>query len=431
MANPLRSIIRSLTPLSGINDPNTPLYRAIADLQDGLATGSGGALGLPRVTSENAVRLTAVYRSVMLLAALGRLPLHTFDRKDGRRVEVNDPKERYVWGRPNPDVSRSVFWETAIAHVALAGNCYIYPVRNGVGEIVELWPVQPKRVAVGRDPVTRRKVFVVDGDRDAPYMGRGSNGEPGDLVHVPGLTLDGLVGINPIRAAQLTAQLAVSAEEYGAAVFAQGSTPRGVITTAAELEPEEADALARQWEKHHKGLTNAHKVAVLDNGAKWEATTLSPEDAQFLTTRQFQVQEIARLFGVPPHLLADSSGSTSWGSGLEEQNNAFVTFTLSAYSARFEEAISDELIETPTRYAKWNYAALLRGNTLQRYQAYAIARTNGWLNADEIRAFEDLEPLPDGLGASYLTPLNMTPVSLKIGDQTVVGDPAGDASTAA
>ncbi len=267
-------------------------------------------------------------------------------------------------------------------------------------------------------------MFVLDGDKSTPYMGPGKAGDaPADLIHIPGLTLDGMVGVNPIKAARMASQLALAAEQYGASVFTQGSLPDGVITTAADLDDVEAEALARRWEQRHKGWGKARRVAVLDNGAKWEPTSIAPEDAQFILSRQFQIQEIARLFGVPPHLLADSSGSTSWGSGLEEQTRAFVTFTLSAYSTRFEEAITDELIASPLRYARWNYAGLLRGNTLARYQAYAIARSNGWLNADEIRAFEDLEPLPDGLGTVYLQPLNMAPVTVTIGDQTITSAP--------
>ena len=421
MANLLRAVARSLTPLSSLNDPSVPLYQAIANGIDGISIDGAPGAGLPGVTPESAVRITAVYRAVSLIASISRLPLHVFERDGVRRREVADPRERVIWGRPNPEVSRSVFWETVISHVALAGNAYIYAPANGLGDVGELWPIAPQRVEVGRDPVTRRKVFIVDGDRSAPYMGRlaaDRSGGRGEIIHVPGLSYNGLVGVNPIRAARLAAQLAIAAETYGATIFSQGSLPGGVITTEAELDPEEAEALARRWETHHRGLGRAHRVAVMDNGAKWSPTSIAPEDAQFLDSRRFQVQEIARLFGVPPHLLADSSGSTSWGSGLEEQTRAFVTFTLTAYSQRFEEAITDEiLMRNPNRYARWNYAGLMRGNTLARYQAYAIARTNGWLNADEIRAFEDLEPLPNGEGEVYVSPLNLSPVTVQIGQQ--------------
>lgn len=433
MANVFRALARSLTPLSGLNDPTVPLYQAIARGLDGVALGVDGREGLPAVTPENAARITAVYRAVSLIASISRLPLHVYEvAGTGRRPSI-DPRYRPISGRPNPEVPRSVFWETVISHIALAGNAYIYTPENGLGDVAELWPIAPQRVQVGRDPVTRRKVFVVDGDRDAPFMGRlaaslagGARGENGDLVHIPGLSFNGLVGINPIAAARRAAQLALAAEEYGSAVFSEGSLPGGIITTEAELEPAEAEELARRWEARHRGLGRARRVAVMDNGAKWQPTSIAPEDAQFLSTRQFQVQEIARLFGVPPHLLADSSGSTSWGSGLEEQTRSFVTFTLSAYSQRIEEQITDEIIMRPGFYARFNYAGLMRGNTLARYQAYAIGRTNGWLNADEIRAFEDMEPLPDGQGEVYVSPLNLTPVTVQLGDPSLMRPEGGD-----
>jgi HK97 family phage portal protein len=243
MANVFRALARSLTPLSSLNDPSVPLYQAIANGIDGISIDGAPGAGLPGVTPESAVRITAVYRAVSLIASISRLPLHVFERDGVRRREVTDVRERVIWGRPNPEVSRSVFWETVISHVALAGNAYIYAPANGLGDVGELWPIVPQRVEVGRDPVTRRKVFIVDGDRSAPFMGclaADRDGGRGEIIHVPGLSFNGLVGVNPIRAARLAAQLAIAAETYGVMIFSQGSLPGGVITTEAELDPEEA-----------------------------------------------------------------------------------------------------------------------------------------------------------------------------------------------
>lgn len=404
-------------PLSGINDPGTPLYQALVGLADGLAIGGQqgpGLAGLPGVNLESAQRLSAVYRSVSILSTVARLPLQVFEKVDGARRQVEDPREAYVWRRPNPEMTRSVFWETVISHLALAGNAFVYAAKTQLGEVGEIWPINPQRVRVGRDPQTRAKVFTVDGDYAAPYLDFAAGGE---LVHIPNLSVNGLVGVNPIRAARMALQLGMATETYGAQLFAQGSTPGGIITTDQELKDEDAEKLGRRWEKFHRGLGNAHRVAVLDSGGKFQQVSISPEDSQFLDTRRFQVQEIARLFGVPPHLLADSSGSTSWGSGLEEQNRMLVAFTFNSYSSRIEEAITDQLLAPANRYARFNYDGLLRGNTLQRYQAYEVAHRSGWLSADEIRAYEDLEPIPGGLGAVYMEPVALAPLSMVVGQQ--------------
>lgn len=394
-------------PLSGINNPNQPEAVAIMQLT---ADGGGGSIaGLPGVNLRTAPRLSAVYRSISIIGnTIGALPLHTFrQRPDGTREQISIPTERYLWGEPNPEATRIVFWSTVIAHCAGGGEAFLHVQRDGAKRPVELWPIHPDRVRLGRsspDSSGRRmKIYTLDGDTDLPLV---DYAQGGTVIHVPNLTLDGLHGLNPIAYMRRTLQISAASEDYGARIFANGALPAGYLSTEADLEQPQIDKLRANWERHHRGLENAYRVAVLDNGAKWSPTSIKPEEAQFLDTRHFQVEEVARIFGVPPHLLFESRGSTSWGSGLEEQTTAFVTFTLSHYSTRFEQAISDQLLRVPeNHYARFNYGALLRGRTIERYQAYQTAISNGILSPNEARALEDLAPREGG--DLYLRPANM------------------------
>ncbi|TXH52764.1 MAG: phage portal protein [Desulfurellales bacterium] len=394
-------------PLSGINNPNQP--EAVAIMQLTADGGPSVISGLPGVNFRTAPRLSAVYRSISIIGnTLGALPLHVYRDIDAERKErIRIPSERYLWGVPNPEATRAVFWSTLFAHCAGAGEAFIHVQRDGLKRPVELWPIHPDRVRIGRsqpDESGRRlKVYSLDGDTELPLV---DYAQGGTVIHIPNLTLDGLHGLNPIAYMRRTLQILAASEEYGARIFSNGALPAGYLSTEADLEPAQIDKLRANWEKHHRGLENAYRTAVLDNGAKWLPTSIKPEEAQFLDTRHFQVEEVARIFGVPPHLLFESRGSTSWGSGLEEQTTGFVVFTLSHYSTRFEQAVSDQLLAQPeNHYIRWNYGGLLRGRTLERYQAYQIALSYGILNPNEVRALEDLGPR-DG-GELYLRPANM------------------------
>ena len=393
--------------LSGLNDPAIPVYQALVNIADGIQIGQGasGLAELPGVTLETSVRIVAVYRAVSVIAgSLSGLPVQLFDELGQKRKRVYPPENAAVWWQPNPEMDLPTFLKTSYAHNALGGNTYWYLVRDGLGQVVEIWPVAPNRVVVARDPATMRKIYQVDG-----HIGMMDAGYPdGEMVHIPNLSLDGLRGLNPIMFARMSMQLARATEEYGARVFANGSTPMGVISTSEDLTPDQADKLARNWEKYHRGLQNAHRVAVLDNNGKFEPISLSPQDSQFLHTRAMQVEEIGRLFGVPAHLLGNQDRSTSWGKGLEEQNRAMVAYTFSDYTNRFEAALTHRVIAKPGRYVKFDYSGLLKGAMLARFQSYSMAISAGWMSRNEARDLEDMEPGGPELD-EFLQPLNMQP----------------------
>lgn len=377
---------------STLDNPSADLYAALVLGTDaGLPANSGTV-----VNQTTALRIVTVYTCVRIIAeAIGALPLQVY-RRGSFRQEIRMPADRIIWGRPNPEMSRQVFWETLVGHCLLDGNAYMHKVRDGLGQVTELWPLNPRAVTVRRDQRTGDKVFDI---AQKTYT-------LDDICHVPAWGVDGLKGLSPIGQAREALGIAMGAEQGSATFYAQGSTVSGFLSTDQEISDEQATGLQRRWQKLHGGARNFHKVGVLGNGAKWIQTGLAPADAQFIQTRQYQASEIAKLFRIPPHMLGDMDKSTSWGKGLEEQQQGFVTYTLQPWLSRFEMAISDDLLPVADRYARFDLDGVLRGKAIERWQVYQLARQIGVLNKNEIRELEELSPIADPTGDDYEAPLN-------------------------
>lgn len=396
--------------LSGINDPGTSIYQALTAMTDG-----GGGIagdGMPVVNMNTAPRLSAVLRSVAIISnTIAALPLQVADKEpDGSLKPVYDDAEELLWGTPNPEATAITFWSTGLGHCVLGGNSFLSVDADGLYNPQQLWPIHPQRMRISRTAPDsngrRHKAYQLDGDNEPMFDWR----EGGNIIHIPNLSLDGLRGLNPISYMRRTLQLAAAAEEYGAAVFGNGSLPGGVLETEADLTKDQHDKLLGYWERRHRGPTKAARIAIADNGAKWKPTSVTPEDAQFLDSRRFQVQEIARIFGVPPHLLYETTANTSWGSGLEEQTAGFIAFTLNHYSARFEQALTAQLLwRKPRRVARFDYEQLLRGKLIDQLQAGQIGIMNGIWSPDDVRRRLGQGARPDGLGGTYLQPTNLQP----------------------
>lgn len=377
-------------PISGINNPNTPMYQALAAYDLG---GYGMATSGASVTAQTAMRVVTVHRCVTLIAqTIATLPLGVYRYETDRRVELTNPSEGFVWRRPNPEMTRAAMWAATIGSAVLTGNAYIYKVRNGLGNVAEIWPMNPRMVEPYRD---------ADGEKR--FRVNGADVGPETILHVPAYG-DGFKGLSPIAQAREALGLAMSTEEFGARFFGQGSTLSGLLTTDQKLSEESSKAMEASWKSAHSGVRNAHKIAILEGGLKFQQIGVNPDDAQFLETRRFQVEEIARLFGVPPHLLGAVDRTTSWGTGIEEQGIGFVIYTLGWWINLFEQAISDDLLAPANHYAKWNLTALLRGSTAQRYASYQIGRNAGFLSVNDIRKLEDMPPIAGG--DDYAQPLN-------------------------
>ena len=234
---------------------------------------------------------------------------------------------------------------------------------------------------------------------DSPTLGKTSQVvlAPSDVLHIPGLGFDGLVGYSPIAMAKNAIGLAIATEEYGAKFFANGAAPGGVLEHPGTIK--DPQKVKESWNAAYQGSTNAHRVAVLEEGMKYQAIAISPEQAQFLETRKFQINEIARIFRVPPHMLADLEKSSF--SNIEQQSLEFVKYTLDPWVIRWEQAMNKALLlesEKPTVFIKFNVDGLLRGDYQSRMNGYATARQNGWMSANDIRELENLDRIPAELG---------------------------------
>lgn len=345
------------------------------------------------VNEKTALAMPAVWQSVNIIAGTcAGLPLHAFKKGDESRTVLTKGAAAELLDNPHPDLVAYDFWEIVYGHRALWGNAVCLKLRDKNGVIRELWPVHPSRVKFGRESTTGQKVYAIDGGEDAgglTYVG------DKDILHLPGFGYDGISGLSPIQMARQGIGLALAAEEFGAKLFGSGSLASGILQTDQRLRPEQADALAARWRKKSAGIVGAHEVIVLDAGSKFTQLTIPPEDAQFLESRNFQVREIARMFGVPPHLLMDVEGSTSWGTGIEEQTLGFVVFNLRRWLTRTEQALT-RMLAPGTVMAKYSLNGLLQGAPEKRAEFYTKMWNLGALSTNDIRRLEDMAPVEGG-----------------------------------
>lgn len=390
------SILGAFTaPRASIENPTVPISSAsILDFLGVKANASGVA-----VTEKSSLGMPAVWSAVNLIAGTcASLPLHAYRKGDVTRKKLTSGMSADLLDSPHPDLVPYDFWEIVHAHRLLWGNAYILKLRNALGQVVELWPIHPSRVRVGRvgpggDPdLMGKKVYAVDGGEGAgglTYVG------DDQILHLPAFGYDGICGVSPIRIAAQGIGLALAAEEYGAKLFGSGSLASGILQTDQKMRPEQADALAARWKQKAHGIQTAHDVIILDQGTKFHQLTIPPEDAQFLQSRQFQVREVARMFGVPTHLLMDVEGSTSWGTGIAEQTLGFVIFTLRRWLIRTEQAVT-KMLRPDTVYAKFSLEGLLRGAPKERAEFYTKMWQIGAFSTNDILELEDRAPVEGG-----------------------------------
>ena len=348
------------------------------------------------VTERSAMQMTAVYSCVRILAeAIAGLPLHMYRyNEDGSKEKALDhPLYKLLHDEPNPEMSSFVFRETLMTHLLLWGNGYAQVIRNGRGEVVGLYPLMPNKMTVDRDDRGRlyyqyqKTSDELDGKTETVIL------RPSDVLHIPGLGFDGLVGYSPIAMAKNAIGLAMATEEYGAKFFANGAAPSGVLEHPGTIK--DPTRVRESWQQTFGGSANSNKIAVLEEGMKYTPISISPEQAQFLETRKFQINEIARIFRVPPHMVGDLEKSSF--SNIEQQSLEFVKYTLDPWVIRWEQSIQRILLtdeEKKTYFVKFNVEGLLRGDYQSRMNGYATARQNGWMSANDIRELENLDRIP-------------------------------------
>lgn len=402
MKNPFSGLFRARD--KPVNSTNGSGYRFFL----------GGSTSGKAVTEHSAMQMTAVYACVRILSeAIAGLPLHLYRYNDegGKEKALDHPLYLLLHDEPNPEMSSFVFRETLMTHLLLWGNAYAQIIRNGKGEVVALYPLMPNRMTVDRDDKGQLYYSYQMSNSDAPTMPGGTvRLKPSDVLHVPGLGFDGLVGYSPIAMAKNAIGLAIATEEYGAKFFANGATPGGLLEYPGTVK--DPDRVRESWNRGFSGSQNAGKVAILEEGMKYTPISIAPEQAQFLETRKFQINEIARIFRVPPHMVGDLEKSSF--SNIEQQSLEFVKYTLDPWVVRWEQSIQRTLLtadEKKRYFVKFNLEGLLRGDYQSRMNGYATARQNGWMSANDIRELENLDRIPPEEGGDlFLINGNMLPL---------------------
>lgn len=375
----------------------------------------GGSSAGKNVNERSAMQMTAVYSCVRILAeAVAGLPLHLYRYKEdgGKERAIDNNLYHLLHDEPNKEMSSFIFRETLMTHLLLWGNAYAQIIRNGKGEVIALYPLMPNKMQVDRDENGELYYIYTRSSDEAKTMeGVTVYLTPRDVLHIPGLGFDGLVGYSPIAMAKNAIGLAIATEEYGAKFFANGAAPSGVLEHPGTIK--DPSRLRENWNSTFGGSANSGKVAVLEEGMKYTPISISPEQAQFLETRKFQIDEIARIFRVPPHMVGDLEKSSF--SNIEQQSLEFVKYTLDPWVIRWEQSLSRSLLNEDEKrkyFFKFNLEGLLRGDYESRMSGYATARQNGWMSANDIRELENLDRIPaeDG-GDLYLINGNMLPLN--------------------
>ncbi|MEV6908090.1 phage portal protein [Amycolatopsis sp. NPDC051071] len=379
------------------------------------------------LTRETALKVSAVFACVRLLSDnIATLPVDTYRRVAKRRRPLPTPDWLI---KPNPDIGRITFFGQIMTSLLLEGNAYILVSRSG-GRVVALdvipaSMVEPRYVATrsGRKRLVYQ-LSVAGEEEPADIVGAL---DPKDVLHLQGLPLAGdLRGVSPLKAAALTIGSALAALEYSGDFFRDGALPGAVVNVPGPMSPEGLKAARQTWRNIHRGRGNRHGLAILTEGATFQKVTISPDEAQFLETRQFQVPDVARLFGVPPHLIADATNSTSWGSGLSEQNTSFAQYSTRPWVERIEEALTALLVADtgdPKAFVRLSLDAIQRGAIKDRMDTYRVGLASGIYTRNEVRALEDLPPDTE-YGDFFQLPLNLAlltpdgPLSLSAGKTT-------------
>nr|WP_288286028.1 phage portal protein [uncultured Megasphaera sp.] len=364
------------------------------------------------VNEFTAMQTTAVYACVRILAeTLAALPLQLYRYTPGGKERVYDhPLYHLLHDEPNPEMTSFIFRETLMSHLLIWGNAYAQIIRDRLGRVQGLYPLRLDKMTVCRDE--RGKIFYLytkTGDENPNIKPYGQVAlQKEEVLHIPGLGFDGLVGYSPIAMARNAVGMTMACEEYGAYFFANGASPSGVLEHPGVLK--DPAKVRDSWNAVYRGSANAHKVAVLEEGMKYQQIGIPLEEAQFLETRKFQLDEIARLYRIPPHMIGDLEKSSF--NNIEQQSMEFVKYTLDPWVIRWEQAMQKALFlpeEKKQYFLKFNVNGLMRGDYESRMTGYSIGRQNGWLSANDIRELEDMNSVPDEEGGNlYLVNGSMT-----------------------
>lgn len=389
-------------PLSG--EPPGWLYRWL---------GAGPSKTGLSVNEHSAMRLTAVFACIRVLSeTLASMPIILYrdreigNKSSGKDRAVDHPLYDILKFAPNKEMPSMILKETMMGHVASSGNCYAQIQRNRRGQVISLNMLPWTVTDVGRNPQTWEIEYTTN-DR-----GKLVTLPTSEVFHIPGLGFDGIKGYSPIRMAMEAVALGLAAEQFGAAFFGNGASPSGIIEYPGKLDDKQLQRFKESVREGYAGLGNAKKLMVLEEGLKFHQVTVPPNEAQFIETRKFQIEEIARIYRVPMHLLQNLDRSTN--NNIEHQSLEFVMYTMLPWFTRWEQMINFKLLTPEERrqgyFAEFLINALLRGDTVARAQMLHLMRQDGVINGDEWRELENMNPQEGGQGKHYLVNGNMMSV---------------------
>jgi HK97 family phage portal protein len=360
---------------------------------------AGNAAGVA-VTETAALSCSAVFAAVRAISEdIAKLPLIVYRRIGRNKERAEDhPVYRLLHDEPNEEMTAFAFRQAMTAAALLWGRGIAEIERNGRGEPVALWPIHPDRVRLDREPGSQRLHVVVDSRVKLPMR---------DVLYLPGFSLDGVIGEMVSRIGRQSIGLTLAVEKFGASFFANGARPGGFLKHPAKLSDKARQNLQESWNADNAGPAKAHKLQILEEGMEYTQASTPPEEAQFLESRQFGIEEVARWFRIPPHKVQQLLRATF--SNIEHQSIEYVTDTLMPWFVRWEQELDRKVLE-PGLHAEHLADALLRGDTLSRSQALAQQFNNGALTINEWRAIENRNPLPDDLGDAHYVPLNLAEV---------------------
>ena len=384
------------------------LFKSRADPQNSFLNSTysfffGSTTSGKTVNERTALQTTAVYACVRILSeTLASLPLHLYKYTDsGKEKATDNPLYRLLHNEPNPEMTSFVLRETLMSHLLLWGNAYAQVIRDGRGQVLALYPLLPEKMEIDRLD-SGELYYEYQTDKGKVILRKE------EVLHIPGLGFDGIKGQSPIAMAKNAIGMAIATEEYGAKFFSNGANPGGVLEHPGVVK--DPKRVRDSWNAVYQGSSNSHRVAVLEEGMKFTPIGIPPEQAQFIATRKFQINEIARIFRIPPHMIGDLEKSSF--SNIEQQSLEFVKYTLDPWVVRWEMALQKALLsptEKEVYFIKFNVDGLLRGDYQSRMSGYSVGRQNGWLSANDIRELENLNLIPKELGGDlYLINGNMT-----------------------
>ncbi|RMD03233.1 phage portal protein [Clostridium autoethanogenum] len=355
------------------------------------------------IDANTAMSFTAVFACNRVLSeTLASCPIFLYEKDSkGNRVQVTDaPEYQLMHYTPNPEMTPGQFKETGMSNMNLGGNFIAQKVFNLHGDLLELRPILWNRVRIDIDKDTGRLLYFIDGKTEPKTRD--------EILHIPGLTLDGYIGVTPLTYAALTIDIGLSQDKFERSFYLNRASTSGIFQYPNELGDEAFKRLKKDIKKNYTGLSNAGVPMILEGGGQFKEVTMKLTDAQFLESKRFRIEDVCRIFRIPLHLVQDLTRSTN--NNIEHQSLEFIVYTMLPWFKRWEENLNLQLLSNESkrknRYFEFKVDALLRGDAQTRASAYAQGRQWGWLSVNDIRRLENMDPIENG--DIYLQPLNMS-----------------------